>query len=103
MTAFVDGRFSHPVATLNASLLSVNNGLGKIEGVSPIGPDGQLCGTFQVMMFHHLCFTFITSSRACFAVQSKIQQDEAIPYPAQDKPLVNQGAALQHTQLISGA
>lgn len=41
-------RFSHPVALLNQSFLTVNNGIGKIEGISASGPSGQLCGTYQV-------------------------------------------------------
>lgn len=47
--SFVFGcRMSHPVTNLNASFMTVNNGGGTVEGVSPAQSSGQLCGAYEV-------------------------------------------------------
>lgn len=41
-------RFSHPVGTLAASSLVINDGQGVIEALNNTGPNGDLCGGFTI-------------------------------------------------------
>ena len=58
-------RFSHPVAALNETFLSINNGLGTVEGITPAGPNGKLCGSFQVPCNHGVCAMLWSKEMQC--------------------------------------
>ena len=69
------GRFSHPVATLNNSAVTVNNGAGVVEGITGFGSNGNLCSSFEVRAQVAYSPWKTSSTTVCITVDGAIVLD----------------------------